>query len=145
MKRNLSYIGYWLIQLTWGCIMTTIGLLAAAVLLVTGHKPYFLGPNMYFIVGKGWGGVNLGPVFIVSEDSCTKTTLHEAGHGLQNLIWGPLFPFVIAIPSVIRYYYFEYVWRTDKEKYITLNYDAIWFEGQATRWGCKVFLEEMYK
>lgn len=42
-------------------------------------------------------------------------------------------PFVIAIPSMIRYWYREIIWRKDRQKYYQLpKYDAIWFEGQAT-------------
>lgn len=45
-------------------------------------------------------------------------------------------PFVICIPSATRYWYREYLWKTDKAKYKTLpDYDEIWFEGQATKWG----------
>lgn len=45
-------------------------------------------------------------------------------------------PFVISIPSAIRYWYREILSRVDFQKYKQLpDYDAIWFEGQATRWG----------
>ena len=27
--------------------------------------------------------------------------IHEAGHGVQNCLWGVLFPFIIGIPSLI--------------------------------------------
>ena len=145
MKKILSYSFYWFWSLTWGCIMTTIGLLVAIVLLITKHKPQTFGPNVYFVVGKQWGGVNFGPIFVCSKNSMLHTKCHEAGHGLQNLIWGPLMPFVIAIPSAIRYWYIEYIYRTNIDKYNTLPaYDSIWFEGQATRWGEKTFYN-LYK
>jgi hypothetical protein len=57
---------------------------------------------------------------------------------LQNLIWGPLFPFVIAIPSAIRYWYRELKYYR-KGLYPDTDYDSIWFEGQATKWGNKVY------
>ena len=43
-------------------------------------------------------------------------------------------PFVICIPSAARYWYREYLWHFNKEKYRKLPpYDSIWFEGQATK------------
>lgn len=59
---------------------------------------------------------------------------HEAGHGLQNIVWGFLFPFVVCIPSAIRYWYRELKYHRKHIKPKT-EYDDIWFEGQATRWG----------
>ena len=134
--NKFKYVLYWLVSLTWGCLLTYPGLLIALVLLIIGKKPYRIGPNIYFKVGYGWGGVEFGPVFLVCEDAWVGTVYHEAGHGLQNLIWGPLMPFVISIPSAIRYHYRHFVWKHNRSKYYSLPaYDDIWFEGQATRWG----------
>lgn len=203
MKKTLSYIGYWILQCTWGLPMTLIGAIVALVLLITGHKPKTLGPNVYFEVGKNWGGLELGGFFICGKDSPERTKFHEAGHGLQNIIWGPLFPFVIAIPSALRYWVrkmptpvkkvlfnlgyllisfilltgiilltgpvfhlhitthiFEglrlycalsSIWLALFEipKYLKpdayVDYDAIWFEGQATKWGTKIYNKEEKK
>lgn len=140
MKKFLSYLSFWLISLTWGSIMTAIGLIVAIVLLITGHRPYRIGPNIYFKVGKGWGGVELGPIFITDNTPGRHTICHECGHGIQNCIWGPLMPFVVSIPSAARYWYREFLYRYNKAKYRTLpKYDAIWFEGQATRWGERIY------
>lgn len=140
MKRVLSYIGFWLISLTWGCIMTFIGAVVALVLLIAGKKPQRIGPNIYFRVGKHWGGVELGPFFLVDSTAGKHTVCHECGHGIQNCIWGPLMPFVICIPSATRYWYREYLYKYNIEKYREQpDYDAIWFEGQATKWGEEVY------
>jgi hypothetical protein len=73
---------------------------------------------------------------LCDENAGEHTMAHECGHGLQNCIWGPLFPFVIAIPSAVRYWYREFLHKHNKAKYVLLpDYDAIWFEGQATKWG----------
>jgi hypothetical protein len=104
MKKTILYILYWIGQCTWGLPVTLIGGITALILLITGHKPKTLGPNIYFEVGQGWGGLELGGFFLCSKDSSNHTKYHEAGHGLQNLIWGPLFPFLIMIPSAIRYW-----------------------------------------
>ena len=104
MKKTLKYIGFWLVQCTWGIVMTLIGALVTLVLIIAGKKPKHLGPVVYTEVGKYWGGLELGGFFLVCENSGSHTKLHEAGHGLQNMIWGPLFPFVVAIPSATRYW-----------------------------------------
>ena len=59
---------------------------------------------------------------------------HESGHGIQNAIMGPLFIFLVAIPSAARYWYRELKFN---RKGLTppTAYDAIWFEGSATYLG----------
>lgn len=138
MKKIVIYILYWIWSLTWGILITLVGIVAACGLMISGHKPRVFNPNIYFTVGKDWGGVNFGPIFITSKTDFDYVKYHESGHGLQNLIWGPLFPFVIAIPSAIRYWYRELKYY---RKGLTpkTDYDSIWFEGQATRWGNKVY------
>lgn len=134
MKKIL----YWIISLTWGGLMTFIGLIIAFVLLLTGHKPYKFGYTFYFKVGKSWGGLELGGLFITDSNPSLHTLCHEHGHGLQNLWWGPLFPFVIGIPSAIRYWYREIKYYR-KGKVPPTTYDSIWFEGQASELGEKYF------
>lgn len=136
MKKAL----YWILSLTWGGVMTFIGLITSLVLLCCGYKPKRFGYTFYFEVGSGWGGVSLGAIFIVSKTASAHTRYHEHGHGFQNCLWGVLFPFVIALPSVIRCGYRECLVKYKGKKYSDFPpYDSIWFEGQATRWGTKVF------
>ena len=104
MKKIISYIVYWIIQCTWGIIMTTVGAVTASVLLILGYKPKNFGPTIYFEVGENWGGVELGGFFICSKDASIATKLHECGHSIQNLMFGPLMPFIVSIPSAIRYW-----------------------------------------
>lgn len=108
VKKVFSYIIYWILQCTWGAVMTLIGCAVTLGLLITGHKPKKLGPNIYFEVGGRWGGVNLGPFFVCSEGATNHTKYHESGHGLQNIIWGPLMPLVVGIPSVARWWLFRF-------------------------------------
>ena len=132
MKKFL----YWSTSLTWGVLMTLIGLLAALALLVTGHKPHKFGYTFYFKVGKSWGGLNLGAIFITDSTPSEHTLCHEHGHGLQNCFFGVLFPFLIGIPSAMRYWYREIKRKRDPACYLP-PYESIWFEGQATRLGLK--------
>lgn len=193
MKNNKLI--FWLLSLIWGLPITLVGAAAALILYWKGYLPTRWGPCWVFAIGKGWGGVNLGPIILVSKGSKSNTINHEVGHALQNCIWGPLFPFVIAIPSVIRYWVREQEGYIKKIKFSTIfdialmiiciislvliwfdivilpltfielyliiivswldwkelpqykndeepQYDDIWFEGQATRWGTKFMINE---
>ena len=194
--KTLKTIGFWLIQCTWGSIMTAIGAIVTLILMVCGNKPQHIGPVVYIETGFGWGGITLGGFFFCSKDAGDSIKYHEAGHTIQNMIWGPLFPFLIGFPSLIRcwlrerqthlgkslfnlayflisliittggailfgpvidgfkwltivfevfrlYFLLVSIWlsaleipKYDKEQ---VNYDAIWFEGQATNLGIKIF------
>ena len=114
IKKILSYAVFWLMQCTWGIIMTLIGAIAAVGLILTGHKPKTMGPTIYFEVGENWGGVNFGPFFICNRNAPIHIKYHESGHGLQNLLYGPLFPFIVAIPSITRYWLREMPTRIKK-------------------------------
>ena len=127
---------YWFLSLTWGLPMTLIGLIVSLVLLITGHKPYKFGYTFYFRVGKNWGGLELGAIFITDQTPLKHTLYHEHGHGFQNCVLGIIYPFLIGIPSAIRYWYRELKYYR-KNKQPSTTYDSIWFEGQATRLGNK--------
>jgi hypothetical protein len=128
MNQTLFYILSW----TWGLPMSLIGFCASGILKKRGYKSKKHGWCYYYECGRGWGGVNFGPIFITSTGPSEHTKNHEHGHALQNCIWGPLMPFVIAIPSAVRYW----IRRLQAKKGQQLeDYDAIWFEGQATKWG----------
>jgi hypothetical protein len=194
--KTLKTIVFWLLSLTWGIVSTLPGLLVGLTMLIIGKKPHKIGPCIYFYIGKNWGGFSMGPIFICCENCSEHTLLHEAGHAIQNIIWGPLALFIISIPSVTRYWlrrcdsrlakslfnlciflaslivttglacisvflipnskgltitievlrlYFLlitiWVGAIELPKYDKgpVDYDAIWFEGQATRWGTKLF------
>lgn len=125
--------------------MTLAGLLTALVLMIAGYKPKRWGHCIYFEIGKHWGGFNLGMVFLRDTTSVQKSINdHELGHGIQNCYFGFLTPFLVTFPSIIRYWYqtiLEKKGRQDKLK----PYDAIWFEGQATRAGSEFMKWHMVK
>ena len=141
MKNKILYN---LLSFTWGGIMTLIGGIAALIAICCGIKPRRHGGMIYLAIGENWGGLSLGRVFFCGKDSVEDESLknHEFGHSFQNAWWGPLFPFVIAIPSGIRYWYRELKYYR-KGKQPSTNYDSIWFEGQATNLGNKYI--EYYK
>jgi hypothetical protein len=116
---------FYLLSCTWGIIMTAIGGVVALALLITSHKPKMHGYCVYFEVGKGWGGMELGIFFLVSKDASTHTKNHEHGHGFQNAVIGPVFPFLVCIPSATRYWLRECKTRRNKVIFSTILYIAL--------------------
>ena len=125
---------YYLLSLTWGLPLTMVGGLVALILMGGGFTPRRFGGCIYFEVGKGWGGLNLGLVFLCQEGAPDTLKTHEFGHSIQNCVLGVLMPFVVVFPSVIRYWSRE--WKAAHGAKLP-PYDAVWFEGQATRLGEK--------
>lgn len=153
-KKILFCIMFWVISLTWGIIMTSIGLIITGVLnlvkftgKLAGHdlkiKTHINGCSLITEVGGNWGGVELGAVALCGNYSKTSknwfehTRRHEFGHAIQHLFLGPLFIFVVAIPSACRYWY-QRIMQGKGKHFASDWYDSIWFEGGATRWGTKV-------
>lgn len=138
--KTFKCVLFWIASCTWGILLTLFGALVALALLVSGHKPKVFHYYVYFEVGEGWGGFEAGPFFVTNKNASLSIRQHEAGHGLQNIMLGPLMPFLVSIPSAARYWYREIVVRTGKKKASDLPpYDSIWFEGWATRLGKKYF------
>ena len=143
MKKVLLAILFWFLSLTWGLLMTLIGLLvtAFAIIFLKG-KVHRNGFSYIVEVGGNWGGLNLGAVSLCGgytttcpdEEWFQHTRKHEFGHGLQNCILGPLFPLLVAIPSAIRYHYQNC---RSRKGLPNKEYDAIWFEGTATKYGTR--------
>lgn len=124
---------FYLLSFTWGLPLTLFGLLVAGILLLLGHRPKRFGPCLCFELGEGWGGSELGLVFLKCRDGDIRLSSHEYGHALQNCLYGPLMPLLVCIPSAVRYWYRRAVLRRGfKPK---KPYSAVWFEKQADRWG----------
>ena len=132
----MSKFKYYLLSLTWGILMSIVGYLVAAILMLFGCKPKKWGHGYYFVVGNYWGGVNLGPIFLCSRASNTDFVReHEYGHGIQNCYYGPFYIILVAIPSMIRCKYRDIRFRMGKDN--PTDYYAIWFEKQASDLGLK--------
>ena len=128
---------YYLLACTWGLIMTVLGFVITLILgidkLFTKNikfKKYnwiykiYVGPDY-------WGGCEMGLMFLRDQKSSDKhIDDHEFGHTFQNCIFGPLFPFLVAIPSMTRYWAREL-----KPNHPWPAYDAAWFEDAATQCG----------
>ena len=124
---------FYVLSLTWGLPMTLIGAVCALFLILTNHKPKRHGGCIYFSVCENWGGLELGLFFIVDKNESEHTKNHEFGHAIQNCKYGFLMPFIVCIPSAIRYHYRN--WRTKRGLTNATDYDDIWFEREATELG----------
>ena len=139
-KGQKIFIGilYWIWQLTWGCLMTIPGLIVSLFCIVfLKGKVYKNGFSYVVEIGDDWGGVCLGCVALCCKCKHPSATwddlrAHEFGHSVQQLILGPLFLFLVGIPSFIRYWYQT---RRDKRCLPNKPYDYAIYEYTASKWG----------
>lgn len=153
IKKFLFNIMFWVVSCTWGIIMTTIGAVATVslnLIKVIGTwfgkelkiKTHRNGCSFITEIGGNWGGLELGAFALCGNYSKNNkawfahTRKHEFGHAIQHLYMGPLFIFIVEIPSAARYWYQRIMQKRGK-KFPNDWYDSIWFEGGATRIGEK--------
>jgi hypothetical protein len=143
--NKLFTLFFWFISLTWGIILTLPGLLITLFIIIfLKGKVHKNGCSYIVEFGGNWGGVEIGAVSICGNYSQTDkewfehVRRHEFGHAIQQLIFGPFQIFLVSIPSAIRYWYRRL---TPNKKH--KDYDAIWFEGTATKLGT-FFINNVY-
>ena len=133
---------YYLLNFTWGLLLTIVGMFVALYMLITLHKPHNYKGALIFYTKKPTNyGFSIGITIVVGQEN-EGLKSHELGHTYQNAILGLLMPFLVSIPSVIRYWVREIQYKNGKE---LKPYDSIWFEGQATNIGKMVLVEEKEK
>lgn len=135
IKLSEHKILYYVLNYTWGIITSLLGCLISLILICINKKPEKWENIWYFKICKSWGGMEMGTMFIRDTTSSESVNKHEYGHTFQNAILGPLFIFLVAIPSAIRYWYQEI---RSKKGLKNTEYDLIWFEGSATYIGNEV-------
>ena len=147
MERGgeVKTVFYRLWQCTWGFLQTFMGLI---IFLINFRARHFCFHGAVFTECKLSSSISLGMfVFISSEvwiendskkDGLPKRILvHEYGHTVQSLILGPLYLFVIGIPSLV-WGFFGAKMRNKKQ----IPYGAFFTEGWANVLGEKVTKEE---
>lgn len=133
---------FYALSFTWGLPMALVGLVSALALILTRHRCKRWGHCLSFNVGQkmgSWGGVSLGFVIVTDMTDDASLKNHEYGHAIQNCFYGPLMPFIVCIPSFVRYWYREI--RRKLGLGNKTGYYDIWFERQASEWGEK-YIEE---
>lgn len=129
---------YYFMACTWGIIMTILGCLITIILAIVKifipKKIIFERYYWIYSITVGpewWGGCEMGLMFLRDHNSSVNyINPHEFGHTFQNCLLGPLFPFMVAIPSAIRYWLREIF-----PKKMWAPYDSAWFEDAATQCG----------
>ena len=151
-KLILKRILFYFLSFTWGAITSVIGLIMLLIPLCTTHTLHCWHGRIYGVMpkcfGSGWG-FEMGCFWFVAYDSdefADKQSVfmgHEAGHGLQNIIFGPFQIILVSIPSIVRFWYREL--RYCRRGLVPpTDYDAAWFEGLATKWGKKYILTDRW-
>ena len=121
-----------ILSVTWGLPGILMGLIEMLVVLILPKKKIFGNYKgfPYVTFGNNWGGLEGYLWFFVAdnmgEEWTEHTKQHECGHCYQNAIFGPFMPFLIFIPSVVRYWIRKIYPKNLKE------YDSFWAEGSAT-------------
>lgn len=137
-RRTENLIGtspflFYFLSFTVGLPMTIIGCLVSLLMLICGYKAKLYKRCICFSCGKH-SGFSLGCFIFVNKNSDEKLLEHELGHAIQNCMYGLLMPFIVSIPSFIRYHYRRFYVRRLHRR-LTTAYDSIWFEKEATALG----------
>lgn len=132
MKKVLFY----LVQFTWALPQNLVGLAAFLILKRNHEWERFHNSFVTYVEHKNLGGVSVG-IFIFMNPKRTDewrndTRIHEYGHTIQSLVLGPIWPLVIALPSVIWCNTPALV-KLRKEK--DVSYYTLYCEGWANLWG----------
>ena len=144
MKKTLIIV---ILNFTWGILMNIIGFIIAIPFIIKSlfSKTYKIKKSCFAYsipIPYNNGSFSCGIFLFMCRDYDFYDTTHELGHSIQNAYWGILFPFVIGIPSIIRYWYREYIYH--KGMFPRTHYESIWFENDATRKGIK-YAFQMFK
>ena len=134
MKKFLFY----LVQFTWALPQNLVGLIGYLILSRKNPHERFHNAFVTYVDAKNFGGVSIGIfIFIAqkkSEEWHHDTRIHEYGHTIQSLVLGPVWPFVIAIPSTIWCNFPPIVKYRKKND---ISYYTLYCEGWANLWGMK--------
>ena len=104
---KLKSILFYVVQWTWGLPVNIVGGIAYLICTkILKHKHSKFGfANIVYLPWNA-GGLSMGLFIFVRDEEEKKEWLynvriHEYGHTWQCLLLGPLYYFVVAIPSVI--------------------------------------------
>ena len=102
--RGFARFLFYLVQFTWGLPVNLFGGIVYLIFFRKCRHERFKNAFITYIPGN-WGGLSLGLFIFIAEgksDGWTRNTrIHEYGHTIQCLLLGPLYWFVIGIPSAV--------------------------------------------
>ena len=130
-----------LLQCTWSILQTLAG---AFMFLVLIRREHFIYRGCVVTVWKRRDSASVG-IFIFISDTLEgrqrkEVIVHEYGHAVQSVILGPLYPFIISIPSAVWCLTPKYI-RMRNEKGI--SYYSFYTEKWANRLGCAITGEQL--
>lgn len=124
---------FYILQFTWGIVGNLIGVIVLLVLIPTISKIKYEKNNLRIVNKyKLNGNFSLGIFCFMSNYNFDFSYKHEIGHSLQNAVYGVAY-LLIALCSVIRFWYREI---RIKLGYQVNDYYSIWYEKEASKWGC---------
>ncbi|NLP48201.1 MAG: hypothetical protein GX345_04565 [Clostridiales bacterium] len=134
MKKFLFY----LVQFTWALPQNLVGAIAFLIMSRKHEYERFHNSFITYVERENFGGVSIGIFIFINpsrkDDWLHDTKIHEYGHTIQSLFLGPIWIFVIALPSVI--------WAGSKKlgkyrKEKDVSYYWLYCEGWANLWGAR--------
>ena len=110
MKSNSGYIWteikVWLLML-WTLPQSIVGLIVILFTCAKPEKEWINNKGYEYSVAKrfnnSWRGVSLGEFIIFAKEDCVNydSLKHEYGHRVQSNYFGPLYLFIIGLPSIL--------------------------------------------
>lgn len=105
----------------WQLPQHIVGLIL--LLFIKGEVKYkFNGINYYFY-DPFPGGISLGN-YIITGNNWSKTIKHEYGHTIQSRMLGPLYLFIIGMPSLIWAWLYGSIIKPTKNGYYKFYTEA---------------------
>lgn len=144
VDSNMNLL-YRVLQWTWGLPQTLVG---AVFYLINKRNPHFSYHGSCATVWKSKSSLSLGMFVFVSEDPFyyyedqrTRFTedaflemllVHEYGHTIQSLIFGPLYLLMVGVPSLLWSYLPRFVNLRERDH---ISYFSAYPERWANRLG----------
>ena len=94
----------------------------AGIMVIKVNKGNFIGSACF----------SCGPIIFVTPNCDENIIKHETGHSVQSLMFGPLFHFVVSLPSIVQFWI-----RRIKHK------DAKWYHSHWPEGGCKYTADDL--
>ncbi len=143
VKHVWFRVFFYLLQFTWGLPVNLFGALAYLWFAVMGcRQERFHLARITYAPSRLPGGLSLGIFLFIAvkkerdtpENWTRANTIHEYGHTLQVLLLGPLYWFVIALPSVLWYALPAFAkYRRTRG----VSYYRLYSESWANQWGAR--------
>ena len=124
-----------LCQWTWGLPVNLIGAIMYLVLYPKCRHAEFMNAHITYVPWQ-FGGLSLGTFIFMADHGrepwTYNTHIHEYGHTIQCLLLGPLYWFVVGIPSAVWCNFFG-----GYRKRNHVSYYKLYCESWANKWGQK--------